>query len=184
MGSGSYEGASLRSALRGVLLCGERISGLATPPRGLFPLKPSPYEPGSPGRVFLLDENELAARLFDLEEASSGLYRWSEAAGLKQLIRERDVSNEEALGLHRSGLRVAKQEGRRMMALADRIHVARRYQRAIRIDTDIWEPGGISKGLFVRHLLPRFLRPWRAMWPKAAKEHSPGRGPMAVASRA
>ena len=56
------------------------------------------HEPGSPGRVFLLDENELAARLFDLEEASRGLYRWSEAAGLKQLIRERDVSNEEALG--------------------------------------------------------------------------------------
>ena len=55
------------------------------------------HEPGSPGRVFLLDENELADRLFDLEEASGGLYRWSETAGLKQLIRERDVSNEEAL---------------------------------------------------------------------------------------
>ena len=56
------------------------------------------HEPGSPGRVFLLDENALADRLFDLEEASGGRYRWSETAGLKQLIRERDVSNEETLG--------------------------------------------------------------------------------------
>ena len=56
------------------------------------------YEPGSPGRVFLLDENALADRLFEIEEGSGGRYRWSETAGLKQLIRKRDVSNEEALG--------------------------------------------------------------------------------------
>ena len=55
------------------------------------------HEPGSPGRVFLLDENALADRLFEIEEISGGLYRWSETAGLKQLIRERDVSKEEAL---------------------------------------------------------------------------------------
>ena len=56
------------------------------------------HEPGSPGRVFLLDENALADRLFEIEEVSSGRYRWSETAGLKQLIRKREVSNEEALG--------------------------------------------------------------------------------------
>ena len=55
------------------------------------------HEPGSPGRVFLLDENTLVDHLFDIGEASHGAYRWSETAGLKQLIRERDVSNEEAL---------------------------------------------------------------------------------------
>ncbi|MDE2665980.1 MAG: DUF4007 family protein [Acidobacteriota bacterium] len=55
------------------------------------------HEPGSPGRVFLLDENALANRLFEIDGASLGAYRWSETAGLKQLIRERDVSNEEAL---------------------------------------------------------------------------------------
>ena len=55
------------------------------------------HEPGSPGRVFLLDENALADRLFDIEEVSEGRYRWSETAGLKQLIREWDVSAEEAL---------------------------------------------------------------------------------------
>ena len=56
------------------------------------------YEPGSPGRVFLLDENALAVRLFEIEESCGGCYRWSETAGLKQLIRKHDVSKEEALG--------------------------------------------------------------------------------------
>ena len=62
-----------------------------------LPFEALAYEPGSPGRVFLLDENSLADRLFDLEEVSGGRYIWSETAGLKQLIRKRDVSNEEAL---------------------------------------------------------------------------------------
>lgn len=55
------------------------------------------HEPGSPGRVFLLDENTLADLLFNIDGASLGAYRWSETAGLKQLIRERDVSSEEVL---------------------------------------------------------------------------------------
>ena len=55
------------------------------------------HEPGSPGRVFLLDENTLADRLFEVEAASGGAYGWSETAGLKQLIRERHVTNDEAL---------------------------------------------------------------------------------------
>ena len=55
------------------------------------------HEPGSPGRVFLLDENELADRLAQLEEVSAGLYRWSETAGLKQLVRTREQNIGEAL---------------------------------------------------------------------------------------
>lgn len=47
------------------------------------------HEPGSPGRVFLLDENELMDRLAGVDEASDGLYRWSETAGLKQIVRKR-----------------------------------------------------------------------------------------------
>ena len=54
------------------------------------------YEPGSPGRVFLLDENDLVDRLSDLEEASGGIYRWSETAGLKQLSRDRNLTTEDA----------------------------------------------------------------------------------------
>lgn len=47
------------------------------------------HAPGSPGRVFQLDENELVGRLASLEETTGGVYRWSETAGLKQLIRLR-----------------------------------------------------------------------------------------------
>ena len=55
------------------------------------------HEPGSPGRVFVLDENHLVDRLSALEAVTDGRYRWSETAGLKQLIREQALSDEEAL---------------------------------------------------------------------------------------
>ena len=56
------------------------------------------HGPGSPGRVFLLDENSLVDLLGDMEQLTNGAYMWSETAGLKQLIIERDLSIEEALG--------------------------------------------------------------------------------------
>lgn len=55
------------------------------------------HEPGSPGRVFLLDETDLVERLSSLESHTQGQFRWSETAGLKQVIRERALSDEEAL---------------------------------------------------------------------------------------
>ncbi len=55
------------------------------------------HEPGSPGRVFLLDENDVAGRLLDLEEFTDGVFRWSETAGLKQVIREGDLDLQAAL---------------------------------------------------------------------------------------
>ena len=55
------------------------------------------HEPGSPGRVFLLEENDTIDMLVALEEASEGIYRWSETAGLKQLIRDRDIDTSEIL---------------------------------------------------------------------------------------
>ena len=59
------------------------------------------HEPGSPGRVFLLDENALVDLLGEMEVATRGVYRWSETAGLKQLIRTRALSDEEQLDLIR-----------------------------------------------------------------------------------
>ena len=53
------------------------------------------HEPGSPGRVFLLDENDLVDRLSALEDVSNGLYRWSETTGLKQLVRSRVLDIDE-----------------------------------------------------------------------------------------
>ena len=55
------------------------------------------YEPGSPGRVFQLEENDVADLLFKLEDVSDGFYRWSETAGLKQLIRGRELTVDEAI---------------------------------------------------------------------------------------
>ena len=43
--------------------------------------------PGSPGRVLLLDENELATRLMDLESYTNGVLAWSETSGIKAIIK-------------------------------------------------------------------------------------------------
>lgn len=45
------------------------------------------HQPGSPGRVFLLDENSLYNLCRQLEEVSGGIYRWSETTGLRQMVR-------------------------------------------------------------------------------------------------
>ena len=57
------------------------------------------HEPGSPGRVFLLDENDVVEMLTTLEEATKGVYRWSETAGLKQLICSEVMSTASAIDL-------------------------------------------------------------------------------------
>ena len=51
------------------------------------------HEPGGPGRVFLLDEDTVAARLAALDGATGGALRWSETAGLKQVIRNIDIGH-------------------------------------------------------------------------------------------
>lgn len=56
------------------------------------------HEPGSPGRVFLLDEFDLVGRLHHLEELTEGALRWSETAGLKQVMRDRELSPSEIEG--------------------------------------------------------------------------------------
>ena len=57
------------------------------------------HESGSPGRVFLLDENDVVDMLANLEDATKGAYRWSETAGLKQLIRGGEMNAERAIDL-------------------------------------------------------------------------------------
>lgn len=59
------------------------------------------HEPGSPGRVFLLDENDVADRLFKLDGITSNTLRWSETAGLKQVIRNPDLEFDSALNFVR-----------------------------------------------------------------------------------
>ena len=55
------------------------------------------HEPGSPGQVFLLDENAVADRLLDLDDFTQGTFRWSETAGLKQVLRDVELNPQDAL---------------------------------------------------------------------------------------
>ena len=42
--------------------------------------------------MFLFDENDVADRLASLDEVTGGALRWSETAGLKQVVRNIDNS--------------------------------------------------------------------------------------------
>lgn len=53
------------------------------------------HEPGSPGRVFNLDENELLRRLSEIEDTTNGKITWSETAGLKQISRRKEMTDNE-----------------------------------------------------------------------------------------
>jgi hypothetical protein len=55
------------------------------------------HEPGGPGRVFLLDENDVVDRLAALDDVSGGSLRWSETAGLKQVVRDPSQSLDKPL---------------------------------------------------------------------------------------
>lgn len=57
------------------------------------------HAPDSPGRVFLMDENELADRLMDIDSYTNGILSWSETSGIKTIVKNpnrclRDNGNE------------------------------------------------------------------------------------------
>lgn len=52
-----------------------------------LPFESIAHDPGSPGRIFLLDENELATRLMRIDEYSNGVLSWSETSGIKAIIK-------------------------------------------------------------------------------------------------
>lgn len=54
------------------------------------------HAPGSPGRLFAFDEEDVLDRLTSLEHLSGGTFRWSETAGLKQVVRGPDTDFGEA----------------------------------------------------------------------------------------
>lgn len=60
------------------------------------------FEPGSPGQVFKLDEASMASRLSRIEDTSRKIFRWSDTAGMNQLIRtKRKVNPIDFLDAHR-----------------------------------------------------------------------------------
>jgi hypothetical protein len=69
------------------------------------------HQPGSPGKVFQLNEDDLTERLARIEMTTNGLFKWSETAGLKQLVRSTKVSEDDALELIDSDYS-AQQEGK------------------------------------------------------------------------
>lgn len=46
------------------------------------------YGEGSPGRVFKLDEESVAERLFSLEDFTGGIFSWTDTSGLRQVLRK------------------------------------------------------------------------------------------------
>lgn len=69
------------------------------------------HQPGSPGKVFQLNEDDLTERLARIEMTTNGLFKWSETAGLKQLVRSTKISEDDALELIDSDYS-AQQEGK------------------------------------------------------------------------
>ena len=57
------------------------------------------YDIGSPGRVFMLDEQALGERLLVLEEHTKGVFSWSETAGLRQILRTRFLEDSDTYEL-------------------------------------------------------------------------------------
>ncbi|MDH7640251.1 DUF4007 family protein [Sphingomonas oryzagri] len=49
------------------------------------------YAPGSPGRVFKLDEDSVITRLMRLDALTDGAWRWTDTAGLRQIQRTGSV---------------------------------------------------------------------------------------------
>ena len=45
------------------------------------------YEPGSPGRLFKLDEDAVIDRLVRIKDISDGAYVWSDTAGVRSVAR-------------------------------------------------------------------------------------------------
>lgn len=56
-------------------------------------------ERGSPGMTFKLDVDSVAERLVDVERTSGGVYAWSDTAGMRQVIRRKEVKPEAFLPL-------------------------------------------------------------------------------------
>lgn len=55
------------------------------------------YEPGSPGRIFKLDEHSLVERLARIEESSRGQFSWSDTAGVRGVARREIIQDRFAL---------------------------------------------------------------------------------------
>jgi len=72
---------------------------LTRPASNSFNVETLAHEPGSPGRVFLLNEENLLERLGAIEDISRGQVTWSETAGLRQIFFKTDPKSIDLLKL-------------------------------------------------------------------------------------
>ncbi len=81
------------------LFCLNEFWGNFAPTQNSMSFENVVYAPRSPGRIFLLDEDDIVERLAQLEEVSGGTLVWSETAGLRQIIRSgnRSVDTERSI---------------------------------------------------------------------------------------
>lgn len=49
------------------------------------------YSPGSPGRVFKLDEDSVVTRLMRIDDVTEGAWQWVDTTGLRQVQRTREI---------------------------------------------------------------------------------------------
>lgn len=54
------------------------------------------HHPGAPGRIFLLNEDDIISRLQRLSDLTQGAFTWVETAGLKQVVRQYELYEEAA----------------------------------------------------------------------------------------
>lgn len=71
------------------------------PTRGTLSVEAIAHEPGSPGRVLLLDEESISERLERISDATSGALSWDEGAGLRQVSTRVDLAKISTLELLR-----------------------------------------------------------------------------------
>ena len=69
------------------LCCLNEFWDTVAPDQATMSFENAAFAPGSPGRVFLLDEDDIVDRLERLDQVSDGTLSWSETAGLRQIIR-------------------------------------------------------------------------------------------------
>lgn len=69
------------------LFCLNQFWEIFSPHQNTMSFENAAYAARSPGKVFLLNEEDIVERLERLEEVSDGTLAWSETAGLRQIIR-------------------------------------------------------------------------------------------------
>lgn len=69
------------------LFCLNEFWEIFSPKQNTMSFENAAYAARSPGKVFLLNEEDIVERLERLEEVSDGTLSWSETAGLRQIIR-------------------------------------------------------------------------------------------------